>query len=71
MLLKPTSQGWYQGQHNIQSWLDYFWGALLRTMKSEGLIKSTGKGRGAKWKHITAGISGSTAVLAVDRKMDQ
>jgi len=27
---------------------------VLRAMKSEGLIESTGKGRGAKWKRITA-----------------
>lgn len=44
---------------------------VLRAMKSEGLIESTGKGRGAKWKRITAGTSGSTAVLATSRKMDQ
>ena len=44
---------------------------VLRAMKSEGLIESTGKGRGAKWKRITAGTSGSTAVLAISHKMDQ
>lgn len=44
---------------------------VLRAMKSEGLIESTGKGRGAKWKSITEGTSGSTAVLAIGHKMDQ
>ncbi|WP_287398990.1 hypothetical protein [Nitrosomonas sp. H1_AOB3] len=44
---------------------------VLRAMKSEGLIESTGKGREAKWKRITAGTSGSTAVLAIGHKMDQ
>ncbi|MBN0196657.1 cell filamentation protein Fic, partial [Pseudomonas aeruginosa] len=44
---------------------------VLRAMKSEELIESTGKGRGAKWKRITAGTSGSTAVLAIGHKMDQ
>jgi Fic family protein len=44
---------------------------VLRAMKSEGLIESTGKGRGAKWKRITAGTSGSAAVLAIGHKMDQ
>lgn len=44
---------------------------VLRAMKSEGLIESTGKGRGAKWKRITAGTAGSTAVLANGYKMDQ
>ena len=43
---------------------------VLRAMKSEGLIESTGKGRGAKWKRITASTSGSTAVLAIGHKMD-
>jgi hypothetical protein len=103
--LEASSQGWHQGQHDVEPWLDYFWGALLRAyrefeervgtiehgrgnkgdrvraevlgrslpfsiseiekacpgvsrdtvrsvlraMKSEGLIESTGKGRGAKW----------------------
>lgn len=44
---------------------------VLRAMKSEGLIESTGKGRGAKWKRVTAGSSDRAAVLAIDRKMDQ
>jgi Fic family protein len=44
---------------------------VLRAMKSEGLIESTGKGRGAKWKRVTAGTSDRAAVLAIDRKMDQ
>ncbi len=44
---------------------------VLRAMKSEGLIESTGKGRGAKWKRITAGTSGRTAVVAIGHKMDQ
>ncbi|MFJ2365722.1 Fic family protein [Pseudomonas sp. NPDC087697] len=104
--LEVSSQGWHKGQHDVQPWLDYFWGALLRaykefeervgtidkrhgsksdrvraqalkrtlafsiseieeacpsvsrdtvrlvlrSMKAEGLIESTGKGRNAKWK---------------------
>lgn len=103
--LEASSQGWHEGKHDVQPWLDYFWGALLRAykefeervgsidnrhggkservrtqalkrtlpfsiseiedacpgisrdtvrlvlraLKSEGLIESTGKGRGAKW----------------------
>jgi hypothetical protein len=44
---------------------------VLRAMKSEGLIESTGKGRGAKWERITAGSSDGTAVLAIGHKVDQ
>src|SRR5690606_30087266 len=44
---------------------------VLRAMKSEGLIESTGKGRGAKWKRVTAGTSDRAAVLAIDRKVDK
>ncbi|MGF6130576.1 Fic family protein [Pseudomonas frederiksbergensis] len=103
--LEVSSQGWHEGLHNVQPWLDYFWGALLRaykefevrvgtiekrhggksdrvrvealkrflpfsiteleeacpgvsrdtvrmvlrSLKAEGLIQSTGKGRNAKW----------------------
>jgi Fic family protein len=103
--LEVSSQGWHEGRHDVQPWLDYFWGALLRaykefevrvgtidkrhggksdrvrvealkrilpfsiteleeacpgvsrdtvrmvlrSLKAEGLIESTGKGRSAKW----------------------
>lgn len=106
--LEISSQGWHEGKHNVQPWLDYFWGALLRAykefearvgtldhrrggkservraqvlertlpfsiseieeacpgvsrdtvrlvlraLKSEGLIASSGKGRGAKWAKL-------------------
>ncbi|MCY1312676.1 hypothetical protein D9M70_631190 [compost metagenome] len=44
---------------------------VLRAMKSEGLIESTGKGRGAKWQHISTGASGRTAQLPSGHRMDQ
>lgn len=106
--LEASSQGWHEGKHDVKPWLDYFWGALLRSykefeervgaiahgrgnkgdrvraeaikrtqpfsiseieaacpavsrdmvrlvlraMKAEGLIASTGKGRGAKWINL-------------------
>jgi len=106
--LEASSQGWHEGKHDVKPWLDYFWGALLRSykefelrvgtvahgrgnkgdrvraealkrtqpfsiseieeacpgvsrdmvrlvlraMKAEGLIASTGKGRGAKWVNL-------------------
>lgn len=106
--LEISSQGWHEGKHNVQPWLDYFWGGLLRAykefearvgtldhrrggkservraqvlertlpfsiseieeacpgvsrdtvrlvlraLKSEGLIASSGKGRGAKWAKL-------------------
>jgi Fic family protein len=109
--LQASSQGWHEGKHDVKPWLDYFWGALLRSykefelrvgsvakarggkgdrvraealkrtqpfaiseieqacpgvsrdmvrlalraLKSEGLIASTGKGRGAKWVNLAAG----------------
>lgn len=31
--LEASSQGWHEGKHNAQPWLDYFWGALLRAYK--------------------------------------
>ena len=103
--LEASSQGWHEGQHDPNPWLNYFWGVMLRAyrefeervgevrkrkgsksgqvrevvlakqlpfsiseleadcpgvsretvrtvlraMSREGLIKSTGKGRSAKW----------------------
>lgn len=104
--LEVSSRGWHEGAHQVQPWMDYFWGALLRAykefeervgtidnrrggksdrvrdtalsknlpfsitdieescpgvsrdtvrlvlraLKAEGLIESTGKGRSAKWR---------------------
>lgn len=42
-----------------------------RYATAEGLIESTAKGRWAKWKRVTAGASGKTAVLALGSRMDQ
>ena len=109
--LEASSQGWHEGKHDVKPWLDYFWGALLRSykefeervgtfdhargnkgarvraealkrtqpfsiseledacpgvsrdmvrlvlraMKAEGLIASTGKGRSAKWINLATG----------------
>lgn len=109
--LAASSQGWHEGKHDVKPWLDYFWGALLRSykefelragtvahgrgskgnrvrtqaiqrtqpfsiseieeacpgvsrdmvrlvlraMKAQGLIASTGKGRGAKWVNLASG----------------
>ena len=109
--LEASSRGWHEGKHDVKPWLDYFWGALLRsykefkdrvgtiahrqgskgdrvreealkraqpfpiseieaacpgvsrdmvrlvlrTMKAEGLIASTGKGRSAKWVNLATG----------------
>lgn|GEM_PF-5977513 len=44
---------------------------VLRAIKSERLIEPTGKGRGEKWKRISAGIYLSTAFLATSSKTDQ
>ncbi|UZJ60896.1 Fic family protein [Pseudomonas sp. KU26590] len=31
--LETSSQGWHEGEHDVQPWLNYFWGALLRAYK--------------------------------------
>ncbi|MGY2441604.1 Fic family protein [Pseudomonas sp. SDO52101_S400] len=107
--LELSSKGWHEDLHDVQPWLDYFWGAMLRaykefeervgtidnrrgsksdrvrnevlkrnllfsisdieqscpgisrdtvrmvlrTLKAEGLIESTGNGRSAKWRKLT------------------
>ena len=42
-------RGWHEAAHPSAPRLDYFWGALLRALKAEGVIAPTGKGRAAKW----------------------
>ncbi|MCF4997525.1 cell filamentation protein Fic [Pseudomonas syringae] len=111
--LEMSSQGWHEGTHDVQPWIDYFWGALLRaykefeervgtidkrrggkservreealkrnlpfsiteieescpgisrdtvrmvlrSLKAEGFIESTGKGRSAKWRKAKGSVS--------------
>lgn len=59
--LEASSQGWHQGEHSVHSWVDYFWGVLLRAYREfEERVGDVRVGKGAKTDQIRA---------AVDRKI--
>lgn len=61
LLLGPLSQGWYQGQHDVKPWLDYFWGALLRAYREfEERAGTTERGRGSKGDRVRTEVLGHT-----------
>lgn len=55
--LEASSQGWHEAAHNIDPWLNYFWGALLRAYKEfEERVGTIARGRGAKGDRVRAEI---------------
>jgi Fic family protein len=55
--LEASSQGWHQGQHNAKPWLDYFWGALLRSYSEfEERVGTLEHGHGRKSDRIRAEV---------------
>lgn len=55
--LEASSHGWHEAAHNIDPWLNYFWGALLRAYKEfEERVGTIARGRGAKGDRVRAEI---------------
>lgn len=53
--LEASSQGWHEGKHDVKPWLDYFWGALLRSYKEfEMRVGTVAHGRGSKGERVRA-----------------
>lgn len=53
--LEASSQGWHEGKHDVKPWLDYFWGALLRSYKEfEERVGTMAHGRGSKGDRVRA-----------------
>jgi len=51
--LEASSQGWHEGRHDIQPWMSYFWGVMLRAYgEFEERVGQISTGRGAKTAHI-------------------
>lgn len=47
--LELSSKGWHEGLHDVQPWLDYFWGAMLRAYKEfESRVGKIDSRRGGK-----------------------
>ena len=55
--LEASSQGWHEGEHDAQPWLDYFWGALLHAYREfEARVGNIERGRGAKGERVRAEV---------------
>ncbi|HZE92291.1 MAG TPA: Fic family protein [Rhizobacter sp.] len=53
--LEASSHGWHEGKHDVKPWLDYFWGALLRSYKEfEERVGTFAHGRGNKGDRVRA-----------------
>ena len=64
--LEASSQGWHQGQHDVKSWLDFFWGALLRAYREfEERVGTIERGRGSKGNRVRAEVLGRTLPFSI------
>ncbi|CFP57376.1 Fic/DOC family [Bordetella pertussis] len=64
--LEASSQGWYQGQHDVKPWLDYFWGALLRAYREfEERVGTIERGRGSKGDRVRAEVLGRSLPFSI------
>ncbi len=53
--LEASSQGWHEARHDIEPWVTYFWGTLLRAYgEFEARVGAVTKGRGSKGERVRA-----------------
>jgi Fic family protein len=51
--LEASSQGWHEGRHDPNPWLNYFWGVLLRAYREfEERVSEVRRGRGSKSEQV-------------------
>jgi Fic family protein len=51
--LEASSQGWHEGRHDPNPWLNYFWGVLLRAYREfEERVGAVPKGKGSKSERV-------------------
>jgi len=68
--LAASSHGWHEGRHDVQPWLDYFWGVLLRayaefTERVGGLNQGLG-GKAALVREAVARMVGPFALAQLE-----
>lgn len=64
--LEASSQGWHEGEHDVNPWLDYFWGALLRAYKEfEERVGTSTHGRGNKGDRVRAQVLQRTQPFSI------
>jgi len=51
--LEQSSQRWHEKKHNVHSWINYFWGTLIRAYQEfENRVGSIRKGKGSKTDQV-------------------
>ncbi len=56
--LEYCSQGWHESKHDVLPWLNYFWGALIRSYKEfEERVGTIGTGKGSKTDQVKEAIA--------------
>jgi Fic family protein len=70
--LEASSQGWHRAEHDINPWLNYFWGVLQRAYNEfEERVGSIGSGRGSKSRQVRDAVArklGSFAISDLKRE---
>jgi Fic family protein len=55
--LETSSQQWHEGIHDVNPWMNYFWGVLLRAYREfEERVGDIGGGKGAKGQQVRAAV---------------
>lgn len=69
--LEASSQGWHASEHDVNPWLNYFWGVLQRAYKEfEERVGQIGSGRGSKSLQVRDAVArklGSFAISDLER----
>ena len=64
--LEASSRNWHEGRHDINPWLRYFWGVILRAYSEfEERVGTITKGRGSKTIHIRRVIGRKTKPFSI------
>lgn len=69
--LEESSRGWHQDEHDVNPWLNYFWGVLQRAYNEfEERVGNIGSGRGSKSQQVRDAVArklGSFAISDLER----
>lgn len=69
--LEASSQGWHELRHDVNPWLNYFWGVLQRAYNEfEERVGHIGSGRGSKSQQVRDAVArklGSFAISQLER----
>jgi Fic family protein len=69
--LEASSRGWHEGEHDVNPWLNYFWGVLQRAYNEfEERVGHIGTGRGSKSQQVRDAVArklGSFAISDLER----